>query len=402
MRRQVCFNYQDKRYVTIFGCGDYLSTVKQEWPGITEVMNIMLKSGFSTSFTKEFGVNIRSVPELTNVTVTSLGADGIQVNGILRGENGTGHSVLINKNGLTIDGKLEGAEQEPVKEETKQNPEPVKEEPVKEEPVKEEPVKEEPKAVKAETKVTPEPVKEEQKMNHEPVKEEKKPEPVNVTATAKVGEVEPSGTLDMSVGFHMGKASGKNSYLFGKESSGVNGFTCHAKPVRRQPYRPAPISQTPDVSENVEVVAKSMPIDPEIENAPDKPVATVPNEVLQNLANRWSPKQNNDAIHKDVDQQKQIKDRLRANFSPEVNAVIGDIPHLLLDDISEFTMNPVDYEALKDQGLSYCIQQHWHKCGNWFCIDVVTSRKRVFYNSKKNLIVDIAVDDCKAWLKAVS
>lgn len=395
MRRQVCFNYQDKRYVTIFGCGDYLSTVKQEWPGITEVMNIMLKSGFSTSFTKEFGINIRSVPELTNVTVTSLGADGIQVNGILRGENGTGHSVLINKNGLTIDGKLEGADPEPVKEETKQNPEPAKEEP------KLEPKKEEPKQESFDEEPKLEPVKEEPKVDPEPVKEEKKPEPVK-DITGKVGTIEPTGEIDMSVGFHMGKASGKNSYLFGKESSGVNGFTCHAKPLRRQPYRPAPMNQTPNVSVNVEVEDKSMPIDPEIENAPDKPVATVPNEVLQNLANRWAPKQNNDAVHKDVDQQKQIKDRLRANFSPEVNAVIGDIPHLLLDDISEFTMNPVDYEALKDQGLSYCIQQHWHKCGNWFCIDVVTSRKRVFYNSKKNLIVDIAVDDCKAWLKAVS
>lgn len=384
MRRQVCFNYQDKRYVTIFGCGDYLATVKQEWPGITEVMNIMLKSGFSTSFTKEFGVNIRSVPELANVTVTSLGADGIQVNGILRGEDGTGHSVLINKNGLTIDGKLEGAEPETVKEELK--PEPAKEE-LKPEPA----AKEEPKFA---------PIKEEKEP--EPVKEDKKPDPVKDATTAKVGVIEPTGKIDMSVGFHMGKASGKNSYLFGKESSGANGFTCHAKPVRRQSYRPAPMSQTPDVSKSVEVEDKSMPIDPEIENAPDKPVATVPNEVLQNLANRWAPKQNNDAVHKDVDQQKQIKDRLRANFSPEVNAVIGDIPHLLLDDISEFTMNPVDYEALKDQGLSYCIQQHWHKCGNWFCIDVVTSRKRVFYNSKKNLIIDIAVDDCKAWLKAVS
>lgn len=385
MRRQVCFNYQDKRYVTIFGCGDYLATVKQEWPGITEVMNIMLKSGFSTSFTKEFGVNIRSVPELTNVTVTSLGADGIQVNGILRGDNGTGHSVLINKNGLIIDGKLEGEDQAPIKEEPKQAT-------VKEEP-KPEPVKEEPK---------PEPVKEELKENPEPAKEEKKQEPVKDADTGKVGVIEPTDKIDMSVGFHMGKASGKNSYLFGKESSDANGFTCHAKPIRRQPYRPTPVSQAPDVSEDAEVEDKSMPIDPEIENAPDKPVATVPNEVLQNLANRWAPKQSNDAVHKDVDQQKQIKDRLRANFSPEVNAVIGDIPHLLLDDISEFTMNPVDYEALKDQGLSYCIQQHWHKCGNWFCIDVVTSRKRVFYNSKKNLIVDIAVDDCKAWLKAVS
>lgn len=388
MRRQVCFNYQDKRYVTIFGCGDYLSTVKQEWPGITEVMNIMLKSGFSTSFTKEFGTNIRSVPDLENVTVTSLGADGIQVNGILRGTDGTGHQVLINKNGLTIDGKMEGDEekQAPVKEESKPAPTSVKEE-----------HKPEPASVKEEK---PEPKKEDPEP--EPAKAETKPEPEPDKAETKAGAPESTGKIDMSVGFHMGKASGKNSYLFGKESSGANGFTCHAKPVRRQPYKPTPLSQTPEVSEETTVEAKSVPIDPDIANAPDKPVATAPNEVLQNLANRWSPKQGADAIHKDVDQQKQIKDRLRASFSPEVNAVIGDIPHLLLDDISEFTMNPVDYEALKDQGLNYCIQQHWHKCGNWFCIDVVTSRKRVFYNSKKNLIIDIAVDDCKAWLKAVS
>lgn len=390
MRRQVCFSYQDKRYVTIFGCGDYLSTVKQEWPNIADVMAIMLKSGFSTSFNKEFGLNIRSVPDLTDVRVTSLGADGIIVNGVLTEPNGDTHEVMINKTGLYIDGKLEGEETE-----EQSTPESARTSGPEIEETKEH-----------ESDAVKEPVKKEDPKPENTVESEQKLDVKNDTTTESVKTAAPSADdhIDMSVGFHMGVV---NTHMeerqFGRGSISHDGFTIHARPVYKAVERPMP-----KPVEHVEVVAddkvsaESLPIDPEIENAPDKPVATVPNEVLQRLSNRWAPNQMSDQPKREDSPQKQIKDRLRSKFSPEVNAVIGDIPHLLLDDISEFTMNPVDYSALKDSGVSYCIQQHWHKCGNWFCIDVVSSRKRVFYNSKKNLVVDIPVEDCKAWLKAVS
>lgn len=390
MRRQVCFNYQDKRYVTIFGCGDYLSTVKQEWPGIADVMAIMLKSGFSTSFNKEFGLNIRSVPDLTDVRVTSLGADGIIVNGVLTEPNGDTHEVMINKTGLYIDGKLEG--EETVKE--------VDTEPIVEpalEPAPESEPEPEPEL---------EPEKKEEQKPASVVESESKADIRSDVATESVKIAAPSTDdhIDMSVGFHMGVVNTPmEERQFGRGSISHDGFTIHARPVYKAVERPMPKPvEHVEVAAVEKVSAESLPIDPEIENAPDKPVATVPNEVLQRLSNRWAPNQMSDQPKREDSPQKQIKDRLRSKFSPEVNAVIGDIPHLLLDDISEFTMNPVDYSALKDSGVSYCIQQHWHKCGNWFCIDVVSSRKRVFYNSKKNLVVDIPVEDCKAWLKAVS
>lgn len=383
MRRQVCFSYQDKRYVTIFGCGDYLSTVKQEWHCITDVMAIMLKSGFSTSFNKEFGLNIRTVPDLTDVRVTSLGADGILVNGVLTDPDGTTHEVMINKTGLYIDGKLEG--EETVEEAA---PEPIAESVPGPEP-EPEPEKEPEPAPAPEPEPEPKPVP------------EPEPEP-EVKASAAAPAVD--DPIDMSVGFHMGAVNTPMAERqFGRGSLSPEGFTIHARPVYKAVERPVlrPVEHVVPTTEEKQPV-ESLPIDPEIENAPDRPVATVPNEVLQRLSDRWAPNQSSEQPKREESPQKQIKDRLRAKFSPEVNAVIGDIPHLLLDDISEFTMNPVDYSALKDNGVSYCIQQHWHKCGNWFCIDVVSSRKRVFYNSKKNLVVDIPVEDCKAWLKAVS
>lgn len=388
MRRQVCFSYQDKRYVTIFGCGDYLGTVKQEWTGIADVMSIMLKSGFSTSFNKEFGLNIRSVPDLTDVRVTSLGADGIIVNGVLADQNGDTHEVMINKTGLYIDGKLEGEE---IEDESK--PEPTTE------PKQEETKEPEPDPVK-------EPEKEEEQKPAPVVEEEPKDDVKSNTTTESV-TMDAHGTedhIDMSVGFHMGVVSAPmDERQFGRGSINRDGFTIHARPMYKAVERPVlrPVEHV-EVTDDENAPDNPLAIDPEIENAPDKPVATVPNEVLQRLSNRWAPNQTSEQPKRDDSPQKQIKDRLRAKFSPEVNAVIGDIPHLLLDDISEFTMNPVDYSALQDNGISYCIQQHWHKCGNWFCIDVVSSRKRVFYNSKKNLVVDIPVEDCKAWLKAVS
>ena len=96
-----------------------------------------------------------------------------------------------------------------------------------------------------------------------------------------------------------------------------------------------------------------------------------------------------------------VKKQLRAKFSPEVNAVIGMIPHACLDAISEFTSREVDAKLLEDRGNIYCIDNRWFKCGAWFCIDVVPNVSRFFYNHKNKIMIEIPISDCKAWLNAV-
>lgn len=398
MRRQIAFDYNDKRYVTIFGCGDYLNTVAQPSPGIAELMSIMLKSGFSSSFNKEFGMSIRNVDSLISANVVVMEDQTWNITGNYKDSTGNLHSVQITKNGLMIDGKLEGAE------EKKPEPAPVKVEEKKVEPA---PVKEEKK---------PEPVKtaEEKKPEPEPVKEEKK-EDADQETSGERGHVR---KVDMSIGFHMGTASPSEQHLFGVTKPEKSGFYIGVRKraavptAKPQPYTPsyikAAVTESADHITPEPVAPKpTMQIDPEIANAPETPTP-IPNEVLQNLADRWSPNREPAAPEhamepaKDDSPQKAIKDRLRSHFSPEVNAVIGDIPHQLLGDIREFTLNAINYDEIKEQGVTYCIDKRWRKCGNWFCIDIVDTRKRAFYNSKKKLIVEISVDDCKAWLKAVS
>jgi hypothetical protein len=99
---------------------------------------------------------------------------------------------------------------------------------------------------------------------------------------------------------------------------------------------------------------------------------------------------------------KALKEQLRSKFTSEVNAVIGDIPHSILGGITEFTTNPVNEEKLKEQGNLYCIDNRWHKCGNWYCIDVVNDSARYFFNSKSNVSIEIPVQDLKEWLEAVT
>lgn len=101
-------------------------------------------------------------------------------------------------------------------------------------------------------------------------------------------------------------------------------------------------------------------------------------------------------------ERKALKESLRANYPQEINAVIGDIPHAILGALSEFTMHDVDTERLNEQKDIYCIDNRWHKCGKWFCIDVVNKSARYFFNSKLGVSVEIPIKICKEWLEAVS
>lgn len=109
-----------------------------------------------------------------------------------------------------------------------------------------------------------------------------------------------------------------------------------------------------------------------------------------------------DTVAEEVVDTKALKESLRATYSEEVNEVIGQIPHQILGNISEFTTNSIDTKRLEVEGDIYCIDNRWHKCGKWYCIDVVQNKARYFYNSRLNVSIEIPLTICKEWLAVVS
>lgn len=95
----------------------------------------------------------------------------------------------------------------------------------------------------------------------------------------------------------------------------------------------------------------------------------------------------------------ELEVQVRQTLSKEVNDVIGSIPLDLLDKIEEFTLMPVDVDAVRKGGTLYCIDHRWHKSGNWYCLDVVPNTSRFFYNSNQNIAIEISLKDLKEWSK---
>lgn len=95
------------------------------------------------------------------------------------------------------------------------------------------------------------------------------------------------------------------------------------------------------------------------------------------------------------------KEAVRAKLSKEVNEIIGDIPVDCLGPIMEFTSHEVDTHKLDEQGDMFCIDNRWHKQGNWYCIDVVPTASRYFYNAKRSVSMEIPINICKEWLEAI-
>lgn len=118
---------------------------------------------------------------------------------------------------------------------------------------------------------------------------------------------------------------------------------------------------------------------------------TAPLPIVQETPDLQIPDKDKDELKKEV----------RAKFSPEVNKVIGDIPHDMLGTIDEFTTNPVDVEELNSTGNLYCMDRRWHKAGNWFCIDVIPDNARYFYNARIGVSMQIQLTDLHAWLEAI-
>lgn len=102
------------------------------------------------------------------------------------------------------------------------------------------------------------------------------------------------------------------------------------------------------------------------------------------------------------DSYKAAKEAVRAKMSPEVNAVIGDIPHAMLGDITPYTTKPIDKNNLETMQDLYCINNGWLNVGNWYCIDVVKESARYFYNSNMGVSIQIDLKTIKQWKEVVA
>lgn len=133
--------------------------------------------------------------------------------------------------------------------------------------------------------------------------------------------------------------------------------------------------------------------------APTAP--TAPTDALEDAVQENAPAETPAPKEDDVDERAQRKAAARADMPEEVAKIIGDIPIDCLATISEFTNREVDEAKLKKEKDMYCVDNRWHRQGSWFCIDVVSHAARYFYNSKRDIAIEISIKDCRAWYNAI-
>lgn len=130
--------------------------------------------------------------------------------------------------------------------------------------------------------------------------------------------------------------------------------------------------------------------------APTAPTDALEEAVLENTTPE-TPAPTED----DIDERAQRKAAARADMPEAVAKIIGDIPIDCLATISEFTNREVDEAKLRKEKDMYCVDNRWHRQGSWFCIDVVSHAARYFYNSKRDIAIEISIKDCRAWYTAI-
>lgn len=342
-----------------------------------------------------------------------------------------GKTIELTKEGLFEDGVLicGAGESTPVEKEVESEPESVKaEEPVPEEPTKEEePVKEERANEKPEQE---EPVKEEP-VQEEPVKEELVQETIGINPAMDedfcgFSAGTPLNQFDKET--VLGTTSIDASLQIGVELHPVGAYepphkrrrdfgevTQPAQPKTRYPWQHVEDVDERDVAKPQEPFTESGTPTVALEPVPkstevDKAWAPT-SEMSENWkqAEELAPSLTEEK--KDIapeaptpvnEVNKELKEAFRSTLSPEVNAVIGDIPHSILGSIEAWSTNDIDMKQLEEQGDIYCIDHRWQKCGKWFCIDLISRYTRYFYNSKLGVSLEIPTSTCKEWLNIVS
>lgn len=447
MNKPLSFIHEGVRYTTLFCEDEYLKSALLEDSNVADCKRITSSGGLSAAFKKTYGMQVRDIPIINNSTITRNGnifvvTGKVNIDGVER-------DAKITAVGVEISG-----EEEPVAEVPTKDEEPVAEVPTNEEPAvevptpvaetvtevsinEEEPAEEVTCDTHMEEDVTSEVSEDVEDAPEETIVTEEKPEkpsiepstPVRseIAADLKRNELfnRPGGlsfgvrnndsishlqsrkeliiggrtnnATGILVGGHMYPSNvrvlGNRNNRFTKRTYGVS-LNANPEPEKK----PEPKIEEPVVNEEEKLQAAwKETIAPDITKkweSPSEPKFDIPSEPVMPCSEVEEKE--------DVTDNKALKEKLRSEFSAEVNAVIGDIPHAILGSITEFTMRAIDVEKLKSTGVHYCIDNRWHKCGNWYCIDVVNNSSRFFFNHKNNVAVEIPIANCKAWLNAVS
>ena len=379
------------------------------------------------------------VDENTIVATGTLEIDGVKYN------------VVIDKDSMSFDPIPDVVEAEPAVEEVVNQPtvEEVEPEPAfMSRPVEE--AEPEPEAPVVAEEVEPvqefmnSPVEEEV---HEPEPEEvQETEPETVTVVPIVGEPDfMNGPVDADtpftrIGMHFGNRSGVPLNLNVGTRPTVHGMEFHgimSRPNSSEDYRNRRLRRAFGAEHNFNEEPTSI-FSRSVESAP-KPAFPVRPQVVEEpepsadeiLMQKWKDKHPVDtkakpeemkaeaptapvdmleasveetpveAVADEAVPKQKKKEAVRAKLSKEVNEIIGDIPVDCLGPIMEFTSHEVDTHKLDEQGDMFCIDNRWHKQGNWYCIDVVPTASRYFYNAKRSVSMEIPINVCKEWLEAI-
>lgn len=167
---------------------------------------------------------------------------------------------------------------------------------------------------------------------------------------------------------------------------------------------------TKEVVPNIVKTPNPIPEPPTIETPPQLPVEpeepklkVIPVHVPEPEPIQKPVRVQEEPVTPKMDDAKQAaKQAVRKTLSDDVNAIIGDIPEEMLGDIVEFTSYPVNVERLSSERDMFCIDQRWHRQGKWYCIDVIPNTSRYFFNSRKNVSIEISIATLRAWKEALS
>lgn len=430
MNKQLSFIHEGKRYMTLFGADEYLSTALPKNSNVVECSVIQASGGYNASFKKTFGMEVRNVPIIQDPNIEKNGAIYVVTGSAII--DGVRSKVKITAIGVEIENEQS---KKPEKEEQKPEDTVVSKQPEQEEP------KLEVKESKAVNEVA-------ENFMNKPVDNITEAKHKEVTVTENV-EVKPEPVKDdfmnkpvkdnviKKAGIHFGTPNASNvegltpALVIGGESNNTEGFvlsgimysknksfaartfsdrlykrnnksvavnkpsTVAAKDTEKQEEKRLVIGKKIPLQDN-SIISEEVPVKDKVISNSEPIAETTVKENMEETEVR------SEAVKTDTVDNKALKEKLRSEFSPEVNEVIGKIPLEILGALAEFTMNPIDTETLNKNGELYCIDNRWHKCGKWYCIDVVNNASRYFFNSKINVNIEIPIKNCKDWLNAIS
>lgn len=446
MYRPFTFMVDNVRYITLLGLE--MTAVIQK-SDVVKFKNAMPFGVFMTSaikprpeMEKQAGVNFNTLPIADVKSAEEIDGSWV-VDGTIDGKLFHLDASTVVYGDEVVFGNSTASQQPEIKPEQEQVKEQTKPAPVKEEP-KPEPVKEEPKPVPAPVKEvpTPAPVREEPKPA--PVKEEPKPAPVNEEPKPAPIKEEtktmPEPKEEFFYGFYHGSGKKKDSVtVLGNDGPsigveiGVEFVSRSASTTRQRRHditidtRPTtqktryPWQRVEDLDERDSILPKTPAVPSGVPTVAQEPVEketnmawlkTAPLDTIDRMEqlNAMAPLMTDtpaditptepiQAVHED---NKEVKEAFRSTLSPEINKVIGDIPHSALGSIEAFTTVDIDFSLLEQQGEVYCIDHRWQKFGKWYCIDIVNRYARYFYNPKLGVSIEIPTAVCKEWLNIIS